>query len=489
VGNYDLFVAKLDTAGTYLWAAQAGGYDWDISGGLAVDANGNVHVTGYCIGNSAQFGAYSLFSPRPADIFDGMGYNLFVGTLSASGTWQRVVRAGGLDINNYLIGTSLAVDAQGNAYVAGGFRGLDARFGSFVLANEGEYNVFVACLGSNGTWRWVASSGGNGYDFANGVALDGRGGLYLAGTYSSSVFRLGGTSLPRQGFANDAFVAKLSTATGAGQWAVRASGPYDDYGSAIAVDGRGDAYLTGGLGGGPATVGRVSLAKPTPDLDLLVAKFNGLTGECQWAVRGGGPLKDSGNGIALDDDGTSYVVGSFAGEAAEFGPSRLSSAGLSDVVTASLDAAGNWRWALGSGSAEDDYGTAVAADGRQGAYVGGTFEGRTAAFGPTVLESGKPLSEFYASRGFVARASDHAQRSPANELTLWPNPVRRGATVWAAGLPTGQPEQVFDATGRLVVADARLVYQAQGLALSASLAAGLYVVRCGPQARQLVLTD
>jgi hypothetical protein len=293
-------------------------------------------------------------------------------------------------------------------------------------------------------------------------------------------------SLPKQGFGDDAFVAKLSSSAGAWQWAVRVGGPHNDSGNSIAVDSRGDAYLTGSLSGGQATVGRVTLAKTGSDLDLLVAKFDGLTGECRWAVRGGGTGADGGSSIALDDDGTSYIAGSFGGTA-DFGHVQLHSAGKADVVTASLDAAGHWRWALGSGGADDDYASSVSTSGRRSVYVSGTFDGPTATFGPTILESGKPLNQFTFDRGFVARVSDSALRSRADALTLWPNPAQRGATVWVAGLTAEQPVQVFDATGRLVVADARPAYQAQGLTLPASLAPGLYVVRCGQQTQRLVV--
>ncbi|WP_161599650.1 SBBP repeat-containing protein [Hymenobacter nivis] len=490
VGDYDLFVAKRDAAGAYQWAAQAGGSGWDISNALAVDASGNVHVTGYCIGNSARFGPLKLFDAANLAPFDGLGYNLFVATLSADGTWQRLVRAGGLDVNNYLIGTSIAVDSQGNAYVAGSFRGQDARFGAIRLANEGTYNVFAACLGPAGTWRWAVSGGGNGYDAGRGIAVDDRDGVYLTGNFSSTALQLGPQRLPNASvFSNNGFVAKLNATTGAWQWAAPISSAHGGGGAAIAVDGRGDPSLTGWLGGGTAAVGALRLDKSTTDADLLVAKFDGATGACRWAVRGGGPGAEFGLGIALDVDGTAYVGGTFEGEAATFGQVSLRSAGKRDAVVASLDAAGQWRWALGGGGPGDDNGAAVAADGLRGAYVAGTFDGRTAAFGGIVLETGPPLSEYVTNRGFLARASDLALRSPAADLTLWPNPGRRGAPVWATGLPAGQAVQVFDRLGRLLVADARPGYPAQGLALPAALPSGAYVVRCGALVRRLVLVD
>ena len=60
-GGSDIFVAKLDINGNWLWAKKAGGTDYDYGNGIAVDANGNSYVTGYFYG-SATFGTTTLTS-------------------------------------------------------------------------------------------------------------------------------------------------------------------------------------------------------------------------------------------------------------------------------------------------------------------------------------------------------------------------------------------------------------------------------------------
>ena len=64
----DIFVAKLDNNSNWLWVKQAGGTNWDYGYGIAVDANGNSYVTGYFY-NSATFGTTTLTSSGYADIF------------------------------------------------------------------------------------------------------------------------------------------------------------------------------------------------------------------------------------------------------------------------------------------------------------------------------------------------------------------------------------------------------------------------------------
>jgi hypothetical protein len=84
----DIFVAKLDASGHWLWAARGGSNVDEGGAAIAVDQAGNAYVTGNITGESAQFGAIVL--PKKDASSD-----LFVGKLSAAGNWQWVVSGGG----------------------------------------------------------------------------------------------------------------------------------------------------------------------------------------------------------------------------------------------------------------------------------------------------------------------------------------------------------------------------------------------------------
>lgn len=90
-GNADVYVAKIDPNGNYLWAVRAGGTDSETGFGIAVDAVGNVFVAGYFFG-STSFGVTTLVS---AGQFD-----LFIAKLDANGNWLWARRAGGIDYDN-----------------------------------------------------------------------------------------------------------------------------------------------------------------------------------------------------------------------------------------------------------------------------------------------------------------------------------------------------------------------------------------------------
>jgi len=133
-GYNDIFVAKLDINGNWLWAKQAGGTGWDYGFVIAVDDNGNSYVTGYFSG-SVTFGTTTLTSSGYEDIF--------VAKLDRNGNWLWAKKAGGTSDD---IGYGIAVDANGNSYVTGYFEE-SATFGTTTLMSSGSRDIFVAKLG------------------------------------------------------------------------------------------------------------------------------------------------------------------------------------------------------------------------------------------------------------------------------------------------------------------------------------------------------
>jgi hypothetical protein len=380
VGDYDVYVASLDNAGKYRWAVRAGGLDWDISNGLALDAQGNVHITGYYESSEAQFGLATVTNA-------GYGASVFVAKLSSAGTWLQASSAGGSG-DTYTVGVALAVDKAGEVYVTGGFRGA-ITFGTTPLVCYGAYNGFVAKLNTNGTWQWAVAGGSSAYDFGNAVALDLQGNAYVTGSFQGRTATFGATTLTNVGAngSGDLFVAKLD-GNGNWLWAVRGGSTSSDGANGIAIDPMGNAYITGSVAGFAASFGAITLSKSTPSADLFVAKLT-ANGTWQWATLGGGDGPDRGQALAFDAAGQLMLVGSFQSSAASFAtlPS-LTSAGGSDVVVAQLGDDGRWNWVLRGGGPGDDYGQGVALAPNGETRVVGTFEGATTSFGPTTLSGG-----------------------------------------------------------------------------------------------------
>jgi len=378
-GGYDIFIAKLNNAGAWQWAAKAGGTANDLSLALAVDSSENCYITGYFNG-TATFGTTNLTSTGSEEIF--------VAKLNSAGAWQWAVKAG--SANGSDRGNAITVDSSGNSYITGYFSG-SATFGTINLASAG-YSMFVAKLNTLGTWQWAIKADGTAFIPSNAIGMDSSGNCYVAG-YFSNTATFGTTNLTSTDFFYDVFVAKVNN-TGAWEWAIRAGNTSYDQGYGIAVDSSGNSYITGSFRE-TATFGTVTLTS-AGDNDIFVAKLNN-TGAWQWAVRAGGTLADSGYAIAVDASGNSYITGDFSGTAT-FGTINLTSAGTIDMFVAKLNNVGAWQWALRTGGSADDRGRAITVDMSGNCYIAGEFSG-TATFGTTNLTSAGYLDVFVAKYG------------------------------------------------------------------------------------------
>jgi len=315
-GSYDIFAAKLDTSGNWLWAVRAGGTLHDYGFGIAVDATGNSYLTGWFQGN-ASFGSYPLTSSGWNDIF--------AAKLDSNGNCLWAVRAGG---TSWDFGYGIAVDVAGNCYLTGIFDGT-ASFGPYTLTSSGQRDIFTAKLDTSGNWLWAFRAGGTFDDYGRGIAVDASGNAYLT-RYFYWIASFGPYTLMSSGY-NDIFAAKLDP-NGNFLWAVRAGGTSLDSGFDIAVDAVGNCYLTG-IFRGNAGFGPYTLTS-SGDYDIFVAKLD-TYGNWLWAVRAGGAYEDHGIGIAMDSAGNCYLAGYFYGSAS-FGPYTLTSSGGTDIFVAKL---------------------------------------------------------------------------------------------------------------------------------------------------------
>ena len=226
---FDIFVAKLDINGNWIWATSAGGSSWDQCNGIVLDALGNIYVTGfYC--ETANFGSYTLNSVGLEDIF--------VAKLDSDGNWLWANSAGGSGTD---FGQKIKINNSGVLRVIGNFSELSS-FDTIELVSNGSTDIFVTELDSNGNWIWASSAGGNHYDEGQNIRIDNNGNSYITGFYYDNA-NFGNTQLTGYGV-NDIFVAKIDN-YGNWVWAKQAGGEYGDKGFGIAIDNSANTYLTG----------------------------------------------------------------------------------------------------------------------------------------------------------------------------------------------------------------------------------------------------
>jgi hypothetical protein len=361
-GSYDTYIAKVDIWGNFLWAKSAGGSSDDVGNGIAVDSSGNAYITGRFQGTSL-FGATTLSSAGNSDIY--------VAKVDSGGNFLWAKRVGGIN-------SDLAVDSSGNAYITGSLSGT-ALFGATTLTSAGGFDTYIAKVDSGGNFIWAKRAGGTSDDYGRGIALDSSGNAYITGSLQGTAL-YGATTLTSSG-SYDTYIAKVDS-VGNFLWAKSAGGSSDDVGVGIALDSSGNAYITGYFSG-TAVFGATTLTS-AGDRDIYVAKLD-IGGNFLWAKRAGGISWDSGNGIAVDSSGNTYITGYFNGIAV-FGATTLISAGGDDTYIAKVDIGGNFLWAKRAGGTSSDRGSDIALDSSGNAYITGWFEG-TAVFGATTLTS------------------------------------------------------------------------------------------------------
>jgi len=254
-GAVDIFVAKLDSSGNWLWAKQAGGNNWDVGFGIATDSSGNSYVTGF-FAESASFGSTTLTSSGGEDIF--------VAKLDSSGNWLWAKQAGGTSPD---YGWGIAIDSSENSYVTGYFEGT-ASFGTTNLTSSGVQDIFIAKLDSSGNWLWVKQAGGNNWDVGFGIATDSSGNSYITGLFAEFA-SFGSTTLTSSG-QDDIFVAKLDN-NGNWLWVKQAGGISSDEGFAITTDSSENSYVTGYYQG-TASFGSIELTSSGGN-DIFIAKL------------------------------------------------------------------------------------------------------------------------------------------------------------------------------------------------------------------------
>ena len=369
-GGADMFVAKVDPSGSYVWATRAGGSAADNGHAISALPDGSSIVTGAFEG-TITFGSTTLTSAGGAD--------MFVAKVDSSGSFVWATKAGGSSV---AIGRAISALPDGSSIVTGAFMGT-ATFGSITLTSAGGDDVFVAKVDPSGSFVWATRAGGafDEVSYAIGSLPDGS--SIVTGYFEGTAI-FGSTTLTTASIADtDVFVAKVDP-SGSFVWATRAGGSSSAIGRSISALPDGSSIVTGAFEG-TATFGSTTLTS-AGGMDLFVAKV-GPSGSYVWAMKAGGSAADDGRAIGTLPDGSSIVTGYFEGTAT-FGSTTLTSASIvaTDVFVAKVDPSGSFVWATRAGGTFNDVSYAISTLPDGSSIVTGYFQG-TATFGSTTLTS------------------------------------------------------------------------------------------------------
>ncbi len=341
----DAYVAKYSAKGEHLWTVHFGGKEEDLANAVAFDPQGNAIVVGH-FGASIEIGGVTLTSIGSDDAF--------MAKLDPDGTvlWAR--KLGGMDSD---AAYDVAVSSTA-IVITGSFKGT-IKAADITLKSEGNEDIFLLALDSQGDMQWVRQYGFRDKDYGQQVLIDSRGHIVLLTEFSTQI-SFGGATLEAEGN-RDAAVAKLD-AKGGHIWSRRYGNVFGERALGLTVDPAGNIAFAGSFedeidfGGGTMS--------SKGESDLFVVKLD-PAGNHVWSKSFGAARKDLATAIAADMYGN-VAVGGLFWHKVDFGGGALEAPnGNTDAFLIKLSAKGDHLWSKRLGDRDHDQlrGVAIGKDG------------------------------------------------------------------------------------------------------------------------------
>ncbi len=377
-GASDVFVAKLnETGNTLVYATFLGGSLNDISESIAIDADGSAYITGYT--ESTDFpttpGAFSV-------THNGGYYDSFAVKLNPTGSGLAYATFLGGEQSDE--GYGIALDQTGNTYVAGYTSSSDFPTTPGVFSpvyNGGSLDSFIVKLNPSGNALTYATFlGSSDTDGVRDIVTDEAGNVFVTGVTFSSDFPTTPGAYDRiLGGIYDTFAVKFNSSATTLTYGTFLGGSNDDFARSIAIDGAGNAYVSGETNSVnfPTTPGAFDRTTTGTEWDTFVVKLNSAGTALVYGTFLGGSSNDRGSETAVDEAGHVYIVGETHSADFPTTPNAFDTTynGNFDVFMAKFNLAGSGLdYATYLGTDLNDSGIGIDIDGRNSAYITGFTE-------------------------------------------------------------------------------------------------------------------
>jgi hypothetical protein len=307
-GESDCFVFKLSSTGdTLLYSTFVGGSAGEEAYGLSVDSSGNAYVTGWTF--SPDFPTVNAYDDSHSHPNNN---DCFVLKLAANGSTLLYSTFVGVSIHP----KSIAVDTSGNAFVTGG--GLSVEYGGeleMVNAYDDTYNGnedgFVFELNPTGnSLLYSTFLGGSNWDTGYSIAVDPSGNIYVAGLTDSTNFPVVNAYENEHSGMTDCFILKFNASGDTLLYSTFIGGSDEEEIPSLSVDSSGNAYVSGSTQSSDFPM--VNPLDSTLDgmLDSFVLKLSAAGDTLLYSTYIGGSDDDYGKSIVVDASGNAFVTGS-----------------------------------------------------------------------------------------------------------------------------------------------------------------------------------
>lgn len=359
-GIDDVFLAKLNTSGTYQWAVSGGGSNSDRALSVKADAAGNSYITGYFYG-TATFGSNTLTAAGTQDVF--------IAKYDAAGNCLWAKKAGGAGAD---IGNGITVDNSGNVIVTGEFVGT-ATFGSSTLVSmNGTTDVFTTKLDAAGNFLWAEKGSASQTDRGIDVDCDAAGNIYITGQFSDTItFDV----VHNNTMLNAIFVVKYNS-SGVEQWFQRNGGGVVNTVTSLACDGANGIYITGDFQG-------TLTFYNSPNFPLTATYSNGIfigkfdpSGGLSWAISESSDQPLTSRSITANTSNC-FISGNFKctfdSYRDRYGPAIFNSSGYWDIFEGEYSSAGSWVRCQQLGGKKDQFSNGIAVDAAGHPHMAGSY--------------------------------------------------------------------------------------------------------------------
>lgn len=346
IAGVDIWIAKFNSSGEFIWGKVVGGTDGDLPYGIDVDSAGSAYVVG-------TFASTVDFDPSAgtANLTSQGNNDNFILKLTTDGNFAWVKQVGGINEER---ATGVTVDSADNVLVTGFFSGTvdfnPAPLETTTIVGNYYADIFILKLNSNGLYQWAKSVGTTDFDIGYAITTDASDNIYTTGIFRGSVDfdpGAGTTSLTAEATYGGAFILKLSS-SGVFGFAKSFDGTNQDQGMGIDVDGTGNVVVVGNY---QLTVdfdpgaGTANLTSPLSK-SIFVVKLDN-SGNYIWAKSIGNSGYEIPYDLKINSNNEIYLGGNFM-STVDFDPNagtnNITAQNGQDSFVLKLNSSGNFIW-------------------------------------------------------------------------------------------------------------------------------------------------